>query len=538
MLRSGLVFVALCYLFAFSGCGPDEPDLRAEFIGKEFGVLIFSPAYDQGFSIKETIEFRAIANFLLSGDASLLNHLVITFHSDKDGLLDGELINQDGNIIFRPKALSSGEHTITIKAVDPNQIEKSSWIEINNLAPGTVTLTVSKDPRENAIVNWSVPSPELVDVIELYRTQYTYIDGGLSYNPEPWDTIRLNPADGQSFYDNELPFADKVTYSIKVFTKDGYWSKNERDTTIDGTKRFKLNVRGDHDWNVYGADAISLGSQKIIHIRNGSNVTAFDFEKMSVARNLDMISPVNYFHMGDHGSGPELYVARGQTLQIYNSSNYEKKMDIDVEYEIEGIQGHDDLLFLSMSNHVNRTTLSKTANFFPFPSGYRFVLLEDGYSLIGISYATSPTDMKYIDFKNDLNNPDVIDDKYHNDHPLHPGLFEVIPQQDRVITSWFGSIYTADQNMDFVGSLGDVESEYFTCFAFNDSGTIIYAGSRDEKKISMYSFPEMNKLGEIKTKGHSAFLFFKGDYLVSVSSTKRFDWPSGPAEIGFEIFDL
>jgi hypothetical protein len=458
------------------------------------------------------------------------------FYSDKDGLLEGELVNQYGNIIFRPKTLTPDEHIITLQAVDPNQIEKSGSIAINTLAPGTIELSVSKDSRENANISWSVPSPELVDVIELYRTQYTYDIGGNSYSPEPWDTIRFKPDDSQSYYDDQLPFSDKVIYSIRAFAKEGYWSKNERDTTIDGTKRFKLQVRSDHDWNAYGSDAISIGSEKIIHIRNGGNVTAFDFENMSVMKSRDVNFPINYFHIGDYGSGPELYIAHNQTLEIYNSMNYEKKTEIGVDYKIEGIQGYNNLLFLSMTNHVNRTSLFKTNNL--DPGFFRFKLLEDGSSLIAISYAGTPTDMKYINFTNDVINPEIIDDKYHGAYPLNPGLFEVIPMQNHVITSWFGSVYTADENMEFVGSLSDVESEHFTCFAFNDSGTILYAGLRDEKKISIYSFPEMIKLGEIKTKGHPAFLFFKGAYLVSVSSTKGFDWPGGPTEIGFEIFDL
>jgi hypothetical protein len=343
-------------------------------------------------------------------------------------------------------------HTITLKAIDPNKVEHSRSILINRLAPGTVQLSVSKDARENVLVSWSVPSPELIDVIEIYRTQYNFISGSNSYYPEPWDTIRLKPGNGTSYYDNLIPFTDKAVYSMKAFTKEGYWSKNVADTTIDGSKRFPLHLSGGHDWNVSSVEAISMASEKVVYIRNGSRITAFNFESMSLVRNIDMGFPVNYFHAGDHGSGPELFVANNQKLEIYNL-DFQKKTEIETNYRIDGIEGKGNLLFLFANNWLNRTTLSTTNN---LPLAFRFRVLDDGLSLIAISYSTTPTDMKYIDFKADLNHPRIVDDKYHGTYPLASSLFEVIPKQNHVITSWFGSIYTADENMQFVGNLSDV----------------------------------------------------------------------------------
>ncbi|MFW5761445.1 MAG: hypothetical protein ACOCXH_10740, partial [Cyclobacteriaceae bacterium] len=47
----------------------------------------------------------------------------------------------------------------------------------------------------------------------------------------PWDTFRIK-SDNQTYYDSLLPYADKATYSLKAFTKKGYWSKNEADKLV------------------------------------------------------------------------------------------------------------------------------------------------------------------------------------------------------------------------------------------------------------------------------------------------------------------
>jgi hypothetical protein len=532
--------IATCYLFALSGCDSDEADIKASFESADYGIYFLSPEQGQGFSSGEEIQFIAQATLFDSHgnplNPNLLNHLDIKLYSDLDGLLDGDLTNEGGNITFRTNQLSASEHQITIKAVDPNLKERSTSVSINTLAPGTIKLTVEKDNRENAIVSWTIPHPELVHRFELYRTHYTFVDGGTSYHPQPWDTIRFTAEDKESYYDSKLPYADKVTYSMKVFTAESYWSKNKMDTTIDGAKRFDLFPLSDgHDWNAYSVDALSVGLESIIHIRSGSHVVAFNYENMTISKELNLSYPINYFHVGSYGRGTELFIADENTLRIYDSDSYNFKELIELDYKIEGIQGYNSALYLSTENHVDRISLAGTNN---VARGLRFRLLEDGTSLLGITYSRTPADMKYVDFKDDINNPRIVDDQYHGTYPLNPGLFEVIPKQNLAITSWFGSIYTADEDMQYVGSLSDIASESFTCFAFNESGTIIYAGVVSQKKLSVYSSSEMKKLGEIETKGYPAFIFFKDTKLVVVSAVGDFDRLRGPSEIGFEIFGL
>ena len=253
----------------------------------------------------------------------------------------------------------------------------------------------------------------------------------------------------------------------------------------------------------------------------------FNYEEMAVVLEKTFDGTIGQFAIGENGYGEELYVPNSDGwIYIYDLDTFEYKAVMNVGSPVVSvITDNNGVVYCSSRpspwweeplKSFNRKTLEKIDGVGDLDSCI-LRLLPSNSEVIEISTTTSPTDMDYYRFDASGIIVENKDDRYHGDHPLDAYLFKVAPNNNFLVTSSKGAVYSADSSMNFSGVLPR-GGAVFSDFEFNSNGTAIYAGLSNQKSIYTYDSISLNKSGEIDTRGYPIFIFRRDSTIISLSS--------------------
>jgi hypothetical protein len=485
-------------------------------------VNIISPEHNQGFADNEEIEFTANVN----DNNTNIGDLSFKWESNKDGILSGASQSIGGKISLRTSKLSKADHYVKLTVTNQLGISSSDSVRINTLSPKSLNISLTQDADYNVSISWNAPIKE-VSSLQVYRSTK-------EYNSET--LIGTLSGSQTSFIDKLVPFSDSVFYYVKSYNSDGYSSKSN-----------VVKSRGIPVFNINAVQAEMLANGSIIYLRSLNQIIGIDYKSLSVVKESSFNGNIGYFHVGNNGFGDELYIPNSDGwLYIYDLSTFNKKESINVGVSVECvISNNAGLLYTSVSPSpwwedplrvFNRASLSFVDGGGDFDNT-RLRLLPSGSEIIEISTSVSPIDMDYYQFDVSGYFQQHTNDQYHGDHPLDANIFKIAPSNDYLVTSSQGAVYYANSSMKYIGSLPR-GLDSFSDFEFNSSATLIYAGLSTQKAIYIYDYQNLNKTGEIATKGYPVFLFRKGNELIVISTPTKFNSYNGPQKIGIEVHQL
>ncbi len=486
----------------------------------EPAVYIVSPDQGQGFAVGDQIEFIAY----VSDNNNEPEILQIQWESDVDGILGTSVADTSGKVTFSIATLSAAEHYIKLTATNTLNISSSDSVWINTLSPRAVTLSLQQDAFYNVTLNWTTNKTE-IDRFEVYKYTDQY------YNAQLLATLNNQTF---TYSDYAVPFCDSVHYYVKAYSPDDYFSISNK-ASAQGTPYFNISID----------QAFYYPATDMVYAFSGGTVMGIDYKTANILSEYTLVSNIGDIFIADNGFGHELYApCQDGWLYIYNLSTMQQKEMINVGVPVECvISDGNGLLFTSVSPSpwwedplrvYDRNTL-----FFVDGGGdfddCRLRLLPSGNEIIEITRSVSPIDMDYYRF--DANGFIVQheDDSYHGDHPLDPDIYKVAPAQDYLITAISGSVYTANEDMLYVGSLPG-STDYFADFEFSSDASIIYAGMSNRKSIGVFEYPSLAKIDEIPSKGYAIYLFKHDETLIMISSPEPYNTYSNPWSFGVETF--
>lgn len=494
--------------------------ISGNFIAPSVGIV--SPNDNSGYSATDTVEFAGI----ISDVNTPINELTYNWSSNIDGDLPKGSINNDGHITLSAVALSEKIHVITLSVTNNLGVTSSASININMLHPKSIQAELTDNPNQTKTISWT-PLDTNIKSYEVYR-----------YTDQASNPVLIASLDSQNtnYTDDSIPFANELFYFVTAINTSDY----KRDSNI-------VSSTGNPIFNIYTQQIEISPTEPIIYLRSYNDIIAINYETMEKTLQSSFPSTVGYFHIGNNGFGQELYIpSTDGWIYIHNISDFSHKESINVGVPVTCIiSNNNGLLFSSQEPSpwwenplriFNRNTLSYVDGNGDFDKG-RLKLLPSGNEIIEITTSISPIDMDYYKFDSTGFVINHQNDDYHGDHPLDPDIFKIAPQNNYLITSEKGAIYTADQNMTYKGVLPR-GSVLFSDFEFNDNASVIYAASKYENKIYLYNASTLQKISEIETKSYPYRIFKKNNQLIVTSTTDPYDYYNRAPNIGIEIINL
>ncbi|NAS10528.1 hypothetical protein [Poritiphilus flavus] len=494
----------------------------------EPSTIILSPSNNTGFADGEEVSFTGV----VADNNTIAAELIHEWSSDLDGVISNSTIDANGNTSVNTSTLSQGEHVITLSATNNLGITSSSTIQINTLSPPEVELVSVKNNDGTISLDWG-SLPQDIERIEIIR----YVGQG-SYTEE---TIAVFTDNITTYIDHTVPFAESVSYYIKYFNNTGR-SRISNTVTEEGAPIFNFQpIQAEIHW-----------SRSLIYIKTPNNkIVVLDYEKQEIVLEKVFEGTIGNFAIGDNGFGEELYVPSSDGwIYIYDLSTFEYKEVINVGDPVTSVVTDQNGLVYSSSapspwweqplKVFNRSDLQFVDGGGDFD---RCILrmLPSNNEIIEISTTISPIDMDYYRFDSNGMFVESKDDRYHGDHPLNARIFKVAPSNGYLVTSSQGAVYSADSNMDYKGVLPR-GSGTFSDFEFSADASSIYGALSNSKAINIFNGTNLNKTGEISTGGYPAFIFRRGNQIISLSSPTQFETAyyhsNGANSFGLEFITL
>jgi len=368
------------------------------------------------------------------------------------------------------------------------------------------------------VLNWTASNSSSFEKYEVYRKDPGSRDGPGVLLASITDVSVTTAVD-------ELPpFVSESFYSVVVTTTLGY-QRTSNEQRVEDPAGPVLDfipfdvVRHPSEPKLYALD------------NDNSRIVVIDYEERTVVKEKDLDGYFGYMEIGDNGLGVELYVPGNDGfVSILDPTSLDQIGVINTglgnsSVVIDG-RGHVYVAVRPSPWWEQPVRTYDRASGLPIDGngdfdGDRLRMLPNKTEIISISTSVSPIDMEYFRFNNDATFAEHVDDQYHGDHPLNPRIFRISPDGDYAITSSSGAVYTADRNMQYLGQVqrGSLE---FSDFAFDDTGEIIYAATRNRASIQIASYPSLTRSSEILTRGFPEFIFREGNRIIGLSRGEEY----------------
>lgn len=285
-------------------------------------------------------------------------------------------------------------------------------------------------------------------------------------------------------------------------------------------------------------------SRLYVSQRLGASIVQIDYAAMRVVNRIDLSSSPRFMDLSDNGFGLELYVAVGGGISLYDATTLSAVGFLDTGFATSVVTDGRGRVFASTgpayASGTGRASITTPFGIHARSDGRyiggggrrdhcRLRFLANGREIIGITTIVGPTDMEYYRLDSSGDFLMAMESSYHGDHPMDPRIYRASPGGQFVITSASGAIFTADSSMTYEGRLTD-GSPGLSDFAFDASGSAIYAGVDAQRLVLVYEYPSLAITGEIATWGYPLFVFRDGDRLVCLSRS-----PAETQRVGVEV---
>jgi len=194
-------------------------------------VNIQTPSNGEQFNTGDEVQFFAAVNDSKDNPQDLS----IEWSSDINGIISTKEADSFGAVRFSTSTLSEGDHTISIKVVDSDNLEATAEVNLTvKRLPNMVTLapiTISSNGLE---LSWSTSDEATFNTYKLLRSKQS--NG-------PFDVIGvISDINNTTFVDTDVSFGIRYYYQIAVVIENGDESKSNIESNLFEGENIDLGV--------------------------------------------------------------------------------------------------------------------------------------------------------------------------------------------------------------------------------------------------------------------------------------------------------
>ncbi|MBH8567287.1 hypothetical protein KB206_00205 [Microvirga sp. STS02] len=264
-------------------------------------------------------------------------------------------------------------------------------------------------------------------------------------------------------------------------------------------------------------------------------ITQYSLTTNAITKVITTAATIGYCDRTTYNGVPEIYVPRADGwVLVYNALTLDKIDEINVGANASSVVANQGLLFVSVDDpagHPLKVYSRATKQLVSAASGRKITRLKmlpnSNTKLVGISdgydsvQRLSLNDLQYFTFSSTGLPTANTAIPFDGTQLMTPGIFEVCPTNNTIITSREGNIY--NENLQFQGKLLRGTANY-TSFAYDPTGRFIYAGASTisvgwKQRVDVYDAANQTLSRSITTKAYPFRLFADGtNGIVVVSS--------------------
>ena len=470
-------------------------------------IEVILPSLPANFSLGENVIF----SFNVTDEDSPASDIDVVISSSLDGELHKTNPDVNDNVRFETADLSRGVHTISVSATDADGFIASKTFDLSTLAPGPLTLTSAEAVTSGVELKWEQYGMDDFKRYELLRATGIDAEGTIITS---FSTIETT-----EFVDELPPLVSEVYYYLRIVNTDGH-TRN--------SNKIKVEQPAGKIYYDLPKFAVHHPSEPVVFIYDefSNKLKAINYETQTEINSVALQGSIGRFAVGDNGYGLEVYVPNNSGfIHIYNANTFDLVYSINTGLPTECVVTNNKGYIVAsvepspwweqpVRTYSRATGINISGNG-DFEGDYlRFV--PNSNNIVSISRQVIPVDMEYFELDDEGKILKHYDDSYHGDHPLDPNIFRISLNGEFTVTSTYGAVYSATSSMIYKGMI-DRGTLTFSDFAFNEEGTIIYAGTSNRKSIQIIKYPELTRSDEILLKGYPKFLFNYGDEIISIS---------------------
>jgi hypothetical protein len=483
-------------------------------------IKMILPALPAAFSPNDQINFSVD---IIDQDTSP-NDITVKWESSLDGVFHTSSPDSKGNIAFN-KALSKGQHNITVTATDKDKYSSTYTFVLSTTAPKPVTLTSADKKGPNIALIWTKYAGDDFKSYEIYRSEE-------ENSSQEVLVATVNNINTVTFVDSLAPFATQVFYYLRA-------------VTATETSRSSNSIKVD---NPAGAvflfnpeDVVMHPTQNVFYAvdKGAGKLRVINIDTFSEIANVSLQGTPGFIDIGDNGFGIEVYVPSSDGwIYVYDADKLTLKKSINTGLSTPCVvtNGSGYLAASVMPSpwweQPVRTYSRSTGINIGGDGGFdgdRLRFVPGQQKIISISRSVSPTDMEYFELNSKGEITLHMDDTQHGSYPLNASIFRISKSGDYVVTGGEGAVYLTTRAMEYKGMI-QRGSLMFSDFAFSDDGKTIYAATQNRKSIQIAHYPQLTRDNEILLRGTPKFVFYRSGRLYTVSMVSE-----APYKFGIEV---
>lgn len=467
-------------------------------------IDVVKPTLPANFSTGEPVIFSVN----IDDPDSSMEQITVTITSDLDGVIYTGHPTKGKNVFFSTIGLSKGIHAIEIKAVDNDEHTTRKKIELNNAAPKKLALSNSFSEEHNIVLEWEKIEEDGFERYEIYRANTPEEAGQL--------IASFHDFNQTTFTDAYPPLVQHVFYYIRLLMKDGQFNDSER---------IKIESPAGKIYSGNPRYAVHHPTEPIIYIVDelSNRLKSINYETGRELHSTSMQGAFGSICIADNGFGLEIYAPSSLGgVMIYDAATLNVIGRALPSIGCTAVESNGKGFFVATKKYgyqeslhmVSRNSLSEISLGGYASDWIRFIPGSNDF--IGISTQIFPDNLSYYKVSSEGIIVSRTEDAYHGDYNLDAFIFKISPRGDLLITGCYGTIFSADDQLSYLGQINNRGSEYCD-FEFSKDGKFIYAANKLNQAVDIVRYPDILIVDEVKTKATPAFLFMQNDKLISLS---------------------
>lgn len=332
------------------------------------------------------------------------------------------------------------------------------------------------------------------------------------------DTIFINTDVNQTSYtENKMPLANEIRYLLYV----------DKDTLQPGYFPAQANyTRPNSLLACNPTDVLYSKALQKLFVTDQQKIYVVDYTSGRPVNTKQYPVGIGYCSLAFYNGSYELYVPlKDGWVDILDATTLQLKDRIYVAgFGVGSVLALNGKLYIASSDYstglysncikvydrATKTLITRTG----YWDQTRLVTLEGtNVEMIDLTINVSPVDLSYYQFAPDGTLITKRNDTYHGTYTMNPNIVRSFPDGSRFITSAAGTIF----NKSLVFDRYVAQNGTYTDFAFNSTGSVIYAANGPQKRIDIITYPATTNTGNYPTKFYPYKLFRDDNTLITIS---------------------
>jgi len=477
-------------------------------------VQVKTPVNNDAFLLNEPVIFS-----INGGNLVGYQSIGLIIKSCIDGIIYQGQLPENGIFEFSKSKLSIGIHTIEIETTDEKGLKFNKSLIIQYGVPEKIQLIKAEKKIGYVDLNWERSLNDYFESYDIYTSSDINGEIGLQR------IVQIKDRNITTYRDLFPPLKDEVYYFIRVQNYLGLYNKSNS---------IKVEQPNGEIINIVPDKAFISKNQNGLILWNKTNakLLKYDLNNLKIEFEKDLPSDIVDIDVDQEENGNIYTVSNAGKIYVYSSTDLSLLKEVNYSlstFSIIYMCNNKVMLscYYSGGWNENNHVVDLTDGIAVSKTGRRnklvFKKIPGKKAAISLTTSISPVDMAYYEWDNEGKITIYKEDTQHGDYPLSDEVFAISDLGNYCITHNSGALYTADNNMTYLGKLNNDNYYMKNDFCILEAKDAIYGtsypkyGSSIENKLIKYSLSGKSKNEEYTLKGKPQNILNTNNNIVIVS---------------------